>query len=149
MIPEWQILAICLGVPYDVIQSNTPASLGGLAALAYWRNGCSGNSYPSTWKFLLEKVDDQFGSVVAEAIVQKASIEPTWTVEVKDSLRQGEIHSQCMYLPLSFQYCHHRGFAGTRTYNELLLRNYSVEPLLKDSPNIGHYIYYLSTKNTF
>ena len=90
MIPEWQILAICLGVPYDFIQKNNPNPLGGLEALMYWRNGRSGPSYPPTWEFLLKKVDDQFGSLVAKALTQYASIEPTWTVEVKDSPEQGE-----------------------------------------------------------
>ena len=89
MIPEWQTLAICLGVPYDVIENHTQAPLGGLVALVYWRDGRSDRSSPPTWEFLLQSVDDQFGSMVAEALQRKASTEPSWTVEMEDSLRQG------------------------------------------------------------
>ena len=53
--------------------------LGGLLALQYWRDGLSGKSYPSTWRFLLQQVEATFGTKVAKDLEKKAIKNPTWS----------------------------------------------------------------------
>ena len=61
------------------MQAYESKPLGGLLALQYWRDGRSGQSFPSTWGFLLKNVEDTFGKKVAEDLEKKASKEPTWS----------------------------------------------------------------------
>ena len=64
----WYFLAVALGVPIDKANSYKSSDNGGLDALCYWRNGLSGEGYPSTWKFLLEKIAEKQGRTVAEEV---------------------------------------------------------------------------------
>ena len=77
------MLAISLGVPIQHVQAYRTDPLGGLLALQYWRDGLSGQSFPSTWRFLLKNVEDTFGKNVAEDLEKKASKEPTWSAVQK------------------------------------------------------------------
>ena len=65
------------------MQAYDTKPLGGLLALQYWRDGRSGQSFPSTWRFLLKNVEDTFGKNVAEDLEKKASKEPTWSTGQK------------------------------------------------------------------
>ena len=76
-------MAIGLGVPVNHVQAYRTDPLGGLLALQYWRDGRSGQSFPSTWRFLLKNVEDTFGKNVAEDLEKKASKEPTWSTGQK------------------------------------------------------------------
>ena len=76
-------MAIGLGVPVSHVQAYESKPLGGLLALQYWRDGRSGQSFPSTWRFLLKNVEDTFGKNVAEDLEKKASKEPTWSTGQK------------------------------------------------------------------
>ena len=78
--PVWQFLAIELGVPVDRVQAYRTNPFGGLLALQYWRDGRSGQSFPSTWRFLLKNVEDTFGKDVAKDLEEKAFKEPTWSI---------------------------------------------------------------------
>ena len=53
--------------------------LGGLLALQYWRDGRSGKSYPSTWRFLLQQVEATFGENVATDLEKKAINNSKWS----------------------------------------------------------------------
>ena len=79
MKPLWQDLAIELGVPVDHVQDNESKRLGGLIALKYWRDGHSGQFFPSTWRFLLQKVEATFGTKVAKDLENKAILDATWS----------------------------------------------------------------------
>ena len=79
MKPLWQDLAIELGVPVDHVEANESKHLGGLRALKYWRDGHSGQLFPSTWGFLLQKVEATFGRNVAKDLEKKAIKYPTWS----------------------------------------------------------------------
>ena len=80
--PLWQELAVSLGVPFMTVKANESTSLGGMVCLSYWRNGCCGELYPHTWRFLLKTVRDSptFGPLVAETIEKKAYSETSWSV---------------------------------------------------------------------
>ena len=79
LIPLWQGLAVNLGVPAGHVQANKSESLGGLLSLQYWRDGRSGQSFPSNWKFLLENVEDTFGENIAKDLEKKAISNPRWS----------------------------------------------------------------------
>ena len=61
---------MALGVPVEQAKAYIvkTSDTGGLDALCYWRNGRSGEEYPSTWKFLLDKIKETHGSNVAEKV---------------------------------------------------------------------------------
>ena len=61
------------------MQAYRTDPLGGLLALQYWRDGLSGKSYPSTWRFLLQQVEATFGENVATDLEKKAIKDPTWS----------------------------------------------------------------------
>ena len=77
--PVWQYLAIGLGVPVNHVQAYRADPLGGLLALKQWRDGLSGKSYPSTWRFLLQQVEATLGRNVARDLEKKAIKDPTWS----------------------------------------------------------------------
>ena len=55
--PDWTSWILELGVPIeDVRVFRLDQVMGGIFALQYWRDGKSGELYPSTWKFLLDTV---------------------------------------------------------------------------------------------
>ena len=74
---EYEKLAVLLGIPraYAVGQSG---SLKGLDTLVYWRNGKSGSDFPTTWKFLLQKVEEVCGAGVAKDIEKALLSNRTW-----------------------------------------------------------------------
>ena len=59
IVPEWNGLVIKLGVPISKVHSLQSDPMGGVLALQYWRDGKSGENFPSTWKFLLDTVKKQ------------------------------------------------------------------------------------------
>ena len=75
--PLWQNLAINLGVPINQVQAFQMQTRGGLKALSYWRNGKSGEAYPSTWDFLLKVVEETEGSKPAEDLLRLVNIMET------------------------------------------------------------------------
>ena len=64
----WYKLAVALGVPINKANACKSSDTGGLDALCYWRDGRSGEEYPSTWKFLLDKIAERQGSTIAEEV---------------------------------------------------------------------------------
>ena len=58
-----------LEVPIDKGTSIKP--YGCLLALNYWRDGKSGEHYPSSWKFLLDTVKRAKGPEVAQKILKE------------------------------------------------------------------------------
>ena len=71
IVPEWNGLVIKLGVPISKVHALQSDLMGGLLALQYWRDGKSGELYPSTWKFLLDTVEEVKGPEVAQKILKK------------------------------------------------------------------------------
>ena len=71
IVPEWNGLVIKLGVPISKVHSLQTDPMGGLLALQYWRDGKSGELYPSTWKFLLDTVKKAKGREVAQRILDE------------------------------------------------------------------------------
>ena len=67
--PDWTSWIVDLGVPIDRAVAFQSTPMGGLLALQYWRDGKSGN--PSTWKFLLDTVEEAKGREVAQKILKK------------------------------------------------------------------------------
>ena len=84
--PVWHSLVINLGVPLGQVQALRSDSLGGLLALQYWRDGRSGVSYPSTWRFLLKEVEATLGREVAKDLLKRASTEPTWSQQKRNGM---------------------------------------------------------------
>ena len=65
-----------LGVPIDQVEAfHSETVLGGDQALAYWRDGHCGRTFPITWRFLLENVEEPRRPQVA----QKLREEETWS----------------------------------------------------------------------
>ena len=67
--PDWTNWIVALGIPINIAVAFQTDPMGGLLALQYWRDGKSGN--PSTWKFLLDTVEEAKGCEVAEKILKK------------------------------------------------------------------------------
>ena len=65
IIPEWYNLAVALGVPVERVRQFQQIKTGGLEALCYWRCGESGQNYPTSWRFLLAKIEEHQGHNVA------------------------------------------------------------------------------------
>ena len=74
---KYEEVAVLLGIPRSHASMQS-GQLRGLDILVYWRNGKSGQHFPTTWKFLLQKVEEVCGSVVARAIEKALLSEPTW-----------------------------------------------------------------------
>jgi ankyrin repeat protein len=74
LVPLWHNLAVRLGVPINQVNALQYQRMGGLLALQHWRNGLSGEEYPSTWTFLLETVKrtENLGPHVAEQMKRQA-----------------------------------------------------------------------------
>ena len=72
LVPEWNGLVINLGVPISKVHALQSDPMGGVLALQYWRDGKSGELYPSTWKFLLDTVKKAKGHEVAQRILDEA-----------------------------------------------------------------------------
>ena len=85
------------------MQSYDSEPFGGLLALQYWRDGRSGQSFPSTWKFLLEQVGVISGRNIAEAFENEAINNPSWS---KDQLKKRyfSCHDQ-LYCMLQHNVC--------------------------------------------
>ena len=49
--------------------------MGGDQALAYWRDGRCGERFPTTWRFLLENVEELRGPQVAKKLREKAELD--------------------------------------------------------------------------
>ena len=58
MVPEWYHLAVALGVPVESANHFQRIKTGGIEALCYWRYGESGQNYPTSWRFLLDKIEE-------------------------------------------------------------------------------------------
>ena len=71
IVPEWNGLVIKLGVPISKVHALQSDPMGGLLALQYWSDGKSGEHFPSTWKFLLDTVEEAKGHEVAQKILKK------------------------------------------------------------------------------
>ena len=69
--PDWTNWIDALGVPITNIHALQSDPMGGLLALQYWRDGKSGELYPSTWKFLLDTVEEAKGREVAQRILEE------------------------------------------------------------------------------
>ena len=79
IVPEWTGLVIKLGVPISKVHALQSDPMGGLLALQYWRDGKSGELYPSTWKFLLNTVKKAKGHEVAQRILEEVrKSEASW-----------------------------------------------------------------------
>ena len=67
-------------MPMDHVEdySKEPV-MGGDRALAYWRDGHCGKTFPTTWRFLLESVEKLRGPQVAKKLREKAEQEETWS----------------------------------------------------------------------
>jgi hypothetical protein len=74
---KYEEVAVSLGIPraHASLQSGP---LRGLDILVYWRNGKSGPNFPTTWKFLLQKVEEVCGSGVAKDIEKALLSNRTW-----------------------------------------------------------------------
>ena len=70
------LLAIKLGIPLTHIDSIPDGNLKGLRTLAYWRDGRCDSSLPTTWGFLLEKVEIILGRTVTEELRKTLSKDP-------------------------------------------------------------------------
>ena len=70
------LLAVELGIPLAHIDSLPDSPLKGLRTLAYWRNGRCHGSFPTTWGFLLEKVEGVCGRTVADELRETLSRDP-------------------------------------------------------------------------
>ena len=68
MVPEWYNLAVALGVPIERVKQFQRIKTGGLEALCYWRYGGIGQSYPTSWRFLLAKIEEKQGYNVAQDV---------------------------------------------------------------------------------
>ena len=64
IVPEWYNLAVALGVPVERVKHFQRIKTGGLEALCYWRYGESGQTYPTSWRFLLDKIEECHGQDV-------------------------------------------------------------------------------------
>ena len=70
------LLAVDLGIPLSHITSTPDGPLKELLTLAYWRDGKCDSSLPTTWGFLLEKVEGVSGRKVAEELREILSKDP-------------------------------------------------------------------------
>ena len=70
------LLAVDLGIPLAHITSIPDGPLKELLTLAYWRDGKCDSSLPTTWGFLLEKVEGVSGRNVAEELRGTLSKDP-------------------------------------------------------------------------
>ena len=70
------LLAVDLGIPLSHIDSLPDGPLKGLRTLAYWRDGRCHSSFPTTWGFLLEKVEGVSGRNVADELRENLSKDP-------------------------------------------------------------------------
>ena len=70
------LLAVDLGISLAHIDSIPDGPLKGLRTLAYWRDGKCDSSFPTTWSFLLEKVEGVCGRTVAEELKKTLSKDP-------------------------------------------------------------------------
>ena len=69
--PDWTSWILELGVPIEEVRVfRSDREMGGIFALQYWRDGKSGELYPSTWKFLLDTVEKAKGPEVAQKILE-------------------------------------------------------------------------------
>ena len=57
-----------LGVSQDRVKYFRYSPTGGLDALCYWRDGHSGEQFPTSWKFLLDTIAERQGTTVADKI---------------------------------------------------------------------------------
>jgi hypothetical protein len=57
-----------LGVSLDHVKYFRYSPTGGLDALCYWRDGHSGEQFPTSWKFLLDTIAEHQGTTVADKI---------------------------------------------------------------------------------
>ena len=90
-IPWWFDLAVGLGVSQDRVKYFRYSPTGGLDALCYWRDGHSGEQFPTSWKFLLDTIAERQGTTVADKIRKvffpnqpmtgvKKTIDCTWPI---------------------------------------------------------------------
>ena len=76
-------LAIFLGVPMEWVkyyEEQHQYNVAGLLALQHWRDGRVESSYPSTWKFLLEAINQRSKFSLAEELKKKIITHNTWTL---------------------------------------------------------------------
>ena len=79
IVPEWYYLAIALGVPFEQVKHLQQIQTGGIEALCYWRYGESGQNYPTTWRFLLDKIEERRGLNVAQRVKETFFAKPSLT----------------------------------------------------------------------
>ena len=69
-------LSVALGVPIDVVsryRQERALGLDPLLTLRYWRDGRSGVSYPATWHFLLEAIQEEYGPKICDMIEKEVA----------------------------------------------------------------------------
>ena len=75
-------LAIVLGVPIPQVDSFVYKRHGPVMALHYWSSGMV-KDQPTTWRFLLECINEVAGARIAEEIEAEVQRDPSWsTVKV-------------------------------------------------------------------
>ena len=74
---KYEEVAVLLGIPLAHARMQS-GPLRGLDILVYWRNGKSSRHFPTTWKFLLQKIEEVCGAGVARDIEKTLLSEPTW-----------------------------------------------------------------------
>ena len=84
IVPEWYDLAVALGVPIERVKQFQRIKTGGFEALCYWRYGESGQNYPTSWRFLLAKIEEHQGHNVARD-VKKVFFPDSSTTDPKKS----------------------------------------------------------------
>ena len=75
-ISSCDLLAVDLGIPLTHIDSIPDSPLQGVRTLTYWRDGKCDSSLPTTWGFLLEKVEGVSGRTVAGELRETLSKDP-------------------------------------------------------------------------
>ena len=71
-------------MPVERVKQFQRIKTGGLEALCYWRYGESGQSYPTSWRFLLAKIEECQGHNVARD-VKKVFFQGSLTTDPKKS----------------------------------------------------------------
>ena len=79
-IESCDLLAVELGIPLTHISSLPEGPVKGVRTLAYWRDGRCDSSFPTTWGFLLEKVEGVSGRNVAEELRETLSKYPAFVL---------------------------------------------------------------------
>ena len=84
IVPEWYHLAVALGVPVERVKQFQQIKTGGIEALCYWRCSEPRQNYPTSWRFLLNKIEECQGHNVVQNI-KKVFFSDSLTTDPKRS----------------------------------------------------------------